>query len=312
MDILNDILDTLNFRSAVYFVTDFTPPWGVSVPEHPQAARFHLVLQGSCHVRFASGTKLELHPGDLVLIPRGRSHVLTDSPDREAAQLETLLARTGYNGEGSFIIGEGDTGTSTRMICGHFAFRQGADHPLLRALPEYLVSSTALRTGQPWLEEILRLISTGVTTGEMGSTSAVTRLSEVVFIELLRFGVGQCESLKSVLEAFRDQQIGKALELIHARPEHPWTVEGLAAEVYMSRSRFAERFSELVGLGPMAYLTEWRLQKSLPLLETSHCSVKQIAGLAGYRSPAAFTRAFSGKFGLSPRQYRQQYQPKFA
>ena len=73
----------------------------------------------------------------------------------------------------------------------------------------------------------------------------------------------------------------------------------------MSRSRFAERFSDLMGTGPMAYLADWRLQKALSLLDDSRCSVQQVALRTGYRSPAAFTRAFAGKFGVPPTEYRR-------
>ena len=74
----------------------------------------------------------------------------------------------------------------------------------------------------------------------------------------------------------------------------------------MSRSRFAERFSQVMGLGPMSYLADWRLQKALALLDSSHVSVQQVAHAAGYQSPAAFSRAFSSKFGVAPSAYRRQ------
>ena len=305
MDVLDDILDTLDLKGVLYFRTDFSPPWAVAVPDLGQAARFHLVVQGGCHVAFASGASVDLRPGDIVLIPRGRSHVLADRPGRSAPPLETVLEAAGFDGHGVFAVGDSDPNASTQMICGHFSFRGGADHPLLRALPEYLVITGATRARQPWLDEVLRLLAQRVFSDDIGSATAVTRLSEIVFIELLRNGIGQSDVLKSLLEAFADRQIGRALELIHGEPAHPWTVETLASRVAMSRSRFAERFKHLVGTGPMAYLSDWRLQKALALLDTSRASVKQVAGQTGYRSPAAFSRAFSGHFGLTPSEYRR-------
>lgn len=306
MDVLDDILDTLDLKGALYFRTDFTPPWAVTVPDYAQAARFHLVVQGRCHVQFASGAAAELGPGDLVLIPMGRSHVLADSAGRKPAMLETVLSESGFRGNGVLVLGEGDAAAATQMICGHFSFRSGADHPLLRALPEYLVVSAATRARQPWLDEMLRLVARKMFSEEIGSPAAVTRLSEIVFIELLRLGVGQCDDLKRIIGAFQDRQIGRALQLIHEQPEADWSVDSLAGAVGMSRSRFAERFSQLLGLGPMSYLADWRLQKALALLERSHFSVQQIAHAAGYRSPAAFSRAFTGKFGVAPSAYRRQ------
>ncbi|RMF10818.1 MAG: AraC family transcriptional regulator [Alphaproteobacteria bacterium] len=308
MDVLNDILDTLNLSGALYFRTDFSPPWGVTVPEHPQAARFHLVVQGTLHVRLNSGAAVDLHPGDLILIPRGASHVMMDVAGRAAPPLETVIRDSGYDGGGVFVLGEGDPNASTQMICGHFTFRRGADHPLLQALPEFFVTSMSARARQPWLDEVLRLVTQRIFSDELGSAASVTRLSEIMFIELLRTGIVQHPDLQAVLEAFRDPQIGRALQLMHKNPEQPWTVQSLASAVGMSRSRFAERFRSLIGVGPMSYLSDWRLQKALALLDESRHSVQQIAAQTGYQSPAAFTRAFSGKFGVAPSAYRQSLQ----
>ena len=110
LDILNDILDTLDLQGVFYFRTDFSAPWAVEVPDLAQAARFHLVVQGTCHARFASGAEVDLMPGDLVLIPRGRGHVLSDRADRAAAALETVLDQSGYDGQGVLVVGQGDPG----------------------------------------------------------------------------------------------------------------------------------------------------------------------------------------------------------
>jgi len=305
MDVLNDILDTLNLKGALYFRTDFSPPWAVTVPDLDQAARFHLVVQGTCRIEFPSGASVDLGAGDLVLIPKGRSHVLADQAGRTAPPLETVLDNVGYDGEGVLVVGDGDPNSSTQLICGHFNFRRDADHPILRALPEYLLTTASMRARQPWLDEMLRLVAQRVFSKDIGSKASVIRLSEIVFIELLRVGIDQSEELCSILEAFKDRQIGQALQLIHAKAAEPWTVESLASEVGMSRSRFAERFSDLMDTGPMAYLSDWRLQKALSLLDDSRCSVQQVAIQTGYQSPAAFTRAFSGKFGVPPREYRR-------
>jgi len=305
MDVLNDILDTLNLKGALYFRTDFSGEWAVTVPRLEQAARFHLVVQGHCRIQMESGEAIDLGPGDIALIPKGRSHILADDAGRDAPDLETVLEDVGYDGEGVLVVGEGDSHAATQMICGHFTFRGGADHPILRALPDYLLTTASTRAREPWLDEMLRLVTRRVFSEELGSSAAITRLSEIVFIELLRVGISQSDDLRSVIDAFRDQQVGRALELIHSRPAEHWTVEKLAGAVGMSRSRFAERFSEMVGTGPMAYLSDWRLQKALCLLDTSRFSVQQVAIQTGYQSPAAFTRAFSGKFGLPPTEYRR-------
>ncbi len=305
MDILDDILDTLNMKGVFYFRTDFSPPWGIKVPQLEQAARFHLVVEGTCYIRFPSGNSAYLNAGDMVLVPHGATHSISCTPETPICDLETALTTAGYKNDGVLVVGDGDPSATTQMICGHFSFRKDADHPLLRALPDHLLVRSSDRAKNQWLDQTLRLVTQCVFAENLGGVATVTRLSEIVFIELLRTGASNHPNFGEVMKAFTDGQIGRSLLSIHQQPAMPWTVASLASEVGMSRSRFSERFSELVGTSPMAYLSDWRLQKALALLDTSGYSVQQVSGQIGYLSPAAFSRAFSGKFGVSPTHYRR-------
>ncbi|MEO1134990.1 MAG: AraC family transcriptional regulator [Pseudomonadota bacterium] len=307
MDVLDDILSSLALKGALYFRTDFSAPWATTVPALKGAARFHLVVEGRCFVAVAGGARVELGPGDLILIPAGREHIIAHEETDAAAPLETVLADAGYDGEGVLVAGSGDQSATTQLICGHFTFRDGADHPLLRALPSQLVFSAADRARAPWLDDILRLLTKRVFDAGPGGNVAVTRLSEAAFVEMLRHGAGAAPEMGAILAALQDKQIGRSLTLMHARPHEMWTVESLASESGMSRSRYAEKFRTLIGMSPLAYLSEWRLQKALALLDNARCSVQQAAAQTGYQSPAAFTRAFTAKFGAPPTQYRRQH-----
>ena len=305
MDIIDDIFSTLDLKGALYFRTDFTPPWGTTVPEYKNAARFHLVIQGQCYVRVNNGPSQKIEAGDLILIPRGASHILSDQPVDNAPPLESVLEDAGYTGDGVLTVGSSSKNTSTQLVCGHFTFRTGAAHPIIQAIPEQLKTSNADRAKHPLLDDVLRLISQRIYADELGTTAFIKRLSEIVFIELIRSGIGNDPAMETILKAFTDPKISHSLNLIHAKLSEPWTVEGLATEVAMSRSRFSNRFSELMGIGPMTYLADWRLQKALALLESSRLSVQQIAIQIGYQSASAFTRAFSSKFGNSPTDFRR-------
>lgn len=304
MDVFADIFSTLNLKGALYFRTDFSAPWGVTVPEYESVARFHIVVQGRCFVTVGQQT-IELNAGDMIMIPRGSSHVLADSRETKPFPLEKILSQTGYDGEGILTIGEGDSKASTQMVCGHLSFRDKANHPILQSLPEHLMLSNSCRAKHALLDDILRLIVQRIFSDQLGSEASITRLSEIVFIELLKSGLNEDERLVSIMNAFQDPKISQSLRLMHAKPEHPWTLASLAAEVAMSRSRFAHRFHQLVGVAPMGYLSDWRLQKALSLLEASQLAIQQISLQAGYQSASAFTRAFTAKFGQSPTEYRQ-------
>ena len=305
MDVLNDIIDTLELKGALYFRTDFSPPWAIAVPRYEKAARFHLVVQGRCFVKPRSGAPVELSAGDLILIPGGADHTICSAPDEQSAPLESVIADAGYKGKGIFTLGDGDDAASVQMVCGHFTFRAGADHPLLRALPGHLHVTNAVRAKNAWLDEVLRLIVRQIFAEPESSAATITRLSEVIFIETLRACQDQSTELAQIIGAMKERQIGEALLLMHERLNEPWTMEKLAAAVGMSRSKFAEQFREAVGCAPMSYLTDWRIQKAISLLSASQLSVQQVAAETGYQSPAAFTRAFSQKMGVSPKEYRR-------
>ncbi len=305
IDVLSDIFETIRLRGTLYFRTDYSPPWAITVQEYAKAARFHLVVQGRCHVALPSGRTADIGPGDLILIPRGQTHVLADSAERRPAPLEQVMRESGYDGRGAFALGHGDPKASTQMVCGHFDFSEGADHPLLRALPEVIVMTPADRARQPLLDDTLRLVARRAFSDTLGAAAAISRLSEVFFIEVVRASIQQSPELSRVLEAMTDPQIGRALELIHKDASRQWTVESLASELGMSRSRFAERFSELMGEGPMSYLADWRLQRALVLLGRPHVNVQTVAAKVGYLSAAAFTRAFAQKFGAPPSDFRR-------
>lgn len=303
-DVLSDILDTVALEAALYFRTDFHPPFGVAVPTYRRAARFHLIVQGQCVIRLDNGNVVTALPGDLVFVPHGSAHVLASDRDIRCKPLNDVISEAGFTGQGPFIVGSGPPSESCQMVCGHFSFAEGADHPLLRALPEALHISAADRASHPMLDDVLRLLVRRMFGDAPGAAASVSRLSEVLFIEVARAGLAQATELGRMMAAIDDPQIGRALAMIHADVAAPWTVERLAAAVAMSRSRFAERFSALVGSGPMAYLAEWRLQRARDLLLAPKASVKEIAARVGYQSAAAFSRAFAERFGRSPRAYR--------
>lgn len=307
MDLLSDILDTLVLRGQLYFRTCFNSPWAISVPDQPGTVRFHLAMQGECYISVDSGQEILLRQGDLVLIPAGSGHILSDRDKHKPAALDNVLAETGFTGEGTFTVGKGDSNAATQLMCGHFTFAEGSNHPVLRAMPPMLHVSAAVRANAFWLDEALRLMARQVMSETPGSQSAIRRMSEVIFIETIRCCANQSPELARLMEAFTDPKISRAIVAMHKAANERWTVESLASEAAMSRSRFANRFQELVGCGPLGYLAEWRLQRARSLLSGSSISIQEIAGQVGYQSAAAFTRAFANMFGESPTEFRRSF-----
>ena len=304
MDLLSDILATIRIRGTLYFHTAFTPPWGIRVPIHGRAARFHIVVQGHCHAGLDGGASHDLRAGDMVLFPRGAAHLLTDIATREVVALDQVLADSGFSGEGALVVGGPATDAPTQMTCGHLSFADGADHPLLRALPDEIVIRRETRDRHRWLDDTITALSREPEFGAAGAAATVNRLAEILFIEIVRAATETVPSLSRVMAAISDPRVGRALSAIHHDPAHDWTLDTLAGEAALSRSRFAERFRDLVGLAPAAYLSEWRMQKARALLVDTPDAVGAIAARVGYRSPSAFARAFADAFGASPSAFR--------
>lgn len=306
MDLLDDIMRTLDLKGSLYFRTHFTAPWAVTVPAYAQAARFHLVVQGTCYIAVEARAPICLGPGDMAMIAEGRQHVLSADGKTRAPPLETVLEDAGYDGNGVLVVGDGAPSAATQMVCGHFNFRPQAAHPLLSSLPDLIHLRVADRSKAPWLDDTLRMITRRMFAGELGASATVTRLSEILFIEILRSNLIESERLQHIVTGMNDRQIGQALSAIHNDPATAWTLESLAHLVGMSRSRFSDRFTQLMGVSAMAYLTNWRLQKSLELLDQTQFSIQEVSNRAGYQSAAAFSRAFSSRFEVSPKAYRAQ------
>jgi AraC-like DNA-binding protein len=303
-DVLSDILASLKLKGSLYFATEFSAPWGVRVPRLGDVTRFHLVMRGGCWVKVGREEEpTHLESGDLVLVPHGAEHVLSDVPRRAAVLVDDVLKRAGFKGRGSLVFGGPDRGMPTRLLCGHFEFEEGLSHPFIRKLPARIVIRRDEAARHPWFEDVLRLIEGEARTGRPGSEAVVMRLSEILFIQSVRVWAEDSGHPPGVMAALADAAIGRSLASFHGDPGRAWTLESLAREAGLSRSLFAGRFRSLMGLTPMQYVASWRVQEARELLRREGATLGEVAGLVGYASVAAFSRVFKKWVGASPGRY---------
>jgi len=136
-------------------------------------------------------------------------------------------------------------------------------------------------------------------------SAIVERLCDALFVYVIRSVLARLPSDRATwLRALVTPKIGDALQLIHDDPKRDWSVATLAARVGMSRSAFAERFAAVVGVAPVQYLIQWRMQKAATLLRPSDAGMAEIASQVGYASNVAFAKAFKRSMGLPPGEYR--------
>ena len=153
----------------------------------------------------------------------------------------------------------------------------------------------------------MRLIDAEAAEPKPGGEAVITRLSDILVIQAIRHWLEHDPGAKrGWLGAIQDPQIGTALTLIHRDPGRDWTLDSLAREVAMSRSAFAERFSRLVGEGAGQYLTHWRMHLATEALQRDGTTAAELAERYGYRSEAAFSRAFKRVVGKPPGAVRRE------
>jgi AraC-like DNA-binding protein len=204
-----------------------------------------------------------------------------------------------WHGDRYASISHGADGAPTTMICGAVRF----DHPmaerLVALMPDILHVPVSPLTAR--LHDTLRLIALEVEETRPGGEAVITRLADVLVVQVLRAWLSHDPAARTGwLGALADPDIGRALALVHADPARDWSVAGLAHELTLSRSTFAARFTALVGEPVMAYVTRWRMLVAHDRLRTEDTTVAAVAAAMGYRSEAAFSRAFRRVVGTPP------------
>ena len=138
-----------------------------------------------------------------------------------------------------------------------------------------------------------------------GQQALLDRLLDVALVQVLReHFTADDTSAPAWFRASGDPHVGAALRAMHAEPARQWTVADLAAEAMLSRSAFARRFTDQLGVGPLAYLTEWRMALARERLRDSDDRLAAVARSLGYGSEFAFAAAFKRHHGAAPGRWR--------
>jgi len=301
MDIVSDVLDLLKLESSLYFRTAFHEPWGICVPTFENVARFHFMHRGRCWVSVGE-EKITLNQGDLIIIPHGREHSIHNPVDAQIDSLEK--ATSDYLGEGVFTYGKQGISNDTQLVCGHWSFDKRINHLLIETLPDYIHIKRSAAT-HSWLEQTLTMIGYETEMEQPGYQQITKKLSETIFTYAIRDYLTRQKSEERFYGALLDNKISTVLQALHQSPSDHWNIEMMCAIANLSRTGFINRFTALVGMTPLQYLTHWRMQISCRLLLDSGTSIIDIAEKVGYQSEAAFSRVFKKHFEVGPARYRK-------
>ncbi|MBA3875084.1 MAG: AraC family transcriptional regulator [Anaerolineae bacterium] len=302
MDVLTDVLNTLELNGWLSSRRELVPPWRYEFAA-TKDSMFHVISSGRAYLQVEGEDKpIRLEDGDVVLFPTGHPHSLYDDPMSPL----TRLVHLDYNPQRGHQVdySEGEE-PKLLLLCGAFHFEYPHDFPLLNHLPKLIHIHGAQGHLEQGFADMIRLIARESASQQPGAEVMLKRLTELLFIQVIRLWIAQQgEASVGWIGALHDQPISAALGLIHQSPERQWKVQELAEAAALSRSAFSARFTELVGEPPMTYLTRWRMLRATRLLK-NEVRMETIADLLGYQSEAAFRKAFKREIGIPPAQYRR-------
>lgn len=314
VDPLSDVLRAVRLSGAYFYLVEAGAPWSVAamasrelvphvMPGAEHLIPYHILTAGSCWGGVEGEPQVLMEPGDVIVFPQGDPHFMSSDRGRRVGQGTPGTAPQRF----PEVLRLGPDGSrETAFVCGFLSFDVHPYNPLLSSLPRLI---HAQRIADGWLAQFPRQAIAESRGGRVGSETMLTRLAELMFIEVLRRYVEELPSQQiGWLAGLRDPVVGQALAQLHERPAHPWTLAELAHAVAASRTVVAERFTRLVGLPPMTYLTQWRLQLAAERLASGAAKVATIADEVGYESEAAFSRAFKRATGTSPAAWRRARQ----
>jgi len=306
VDPLGEALHFLRMSGVFYCRSEFTAPWALALPPFENCVMFHVVTVGECWVEVAGAAPYLLRPGELLLVPHGAGHCLTSEHGIAADNLFDLDREQVSDCYELLVLGGG--GAAATAICGVVRFDDPTAQQLLQLLPPLIaVNAWENAPETEWIQSTLRLMADEARAPRAGGETVITRLADILIIQAIRAWIARDPAAQTGwLGALQDNQIGRAIAMVHRQPARNWTLATLASEVGMSRSAFADRFTALVGEPAMRYVARRQMHAAVSWLKDDALTVGSIAARLGYESEAAFNRAFKRVIGKPPGAVRRE------
>lgn len=317
--IFSESLNSMKTAGSLLLNELYVAPWAISIPnsteltpllelnQNVHIAAFHLVRRGQIEIEIKGGNKEIINEGEMVICFSGKAHTLYQGSSKPAYPFINLM----NGGENIFKPNKDNKSQATSLICGIFILQDTLLNPLFEAMPALLKIKTdqgdyhSLST----TKNIIQLLISELDKPSFSHNYMVERYLELLSAQSIQSYIQSVpENKTGWLSAINDQMIRRVISAIHSQPDFDWSVAALAEIISLSPSRFAARFSQIMGISPMVYVTQWRMYLASKTLKETQFNVEQIANQVGYDNVAAFSRAFKRLLGLSPAHWRKQNQ----
>jgi AraC-like DNA-binding protein len=322
MDVLSDVLREVRLTGAVYFDVHAGAPWVVTtpgsaricasvMPEFEHVVAFHIIMNGRAWAQRIDEPQSAfcLDTGDAVIVARGHSHSLS-SEQGSRSEPAFGMYRQPTDDTLPFIFNQfGGQGEKARVVCAFLGCDLRPHNPILEALPPLLHVRRSSPAGLLAFD-LTRIALEESRQARAGGETILAKVSELMLLHAVRQYIDSLPAESTGwLAALGDRQVGAALRAMHAQPTQPWSLDTLAREAGLSRTGFSLRFSEVMGMPAIQYLSNWRLQLAAGMLDRQGMTIAQVAAGVGFGSEAAFNRAFKRQVGVPPGAWRRRARP---
>lgn len=291
---INAFLRRLHLGAEVYYVGQLCDAWHMTSPGGSDATSFHLVCHGEAWIHMTDGREpVRMAAGDIAFFPRDAAHtfsahaVIPQQPFdfMHPAPLDARVPGTG-------------------LLCGHLKLPAHIRRLLLAGFPEFLLIRPDDSTVGQQVRGLIEMMTEEATLNDLGVSAILDRLSDTLFLYIIRHALHREPKLSPLLAALSDEQLRTAVSAFVDAPAEAWTVERMADLACQSRSAFSERFSQMVRMTPMEFVATWRMQLATGMLADEHANMLDVALRCGYESEAAFRKAFKRIVGVPPGKIR--------
>ncbi|HEY3606301.1 MAG TPA: AraC family transcriptional regulator [Pseudonocardiaceae bacterium] len=302
MDVLTDLLWRSRAHGAAFSHSTARGVWGVRFPAAAKLA-IHGILGGEAFAWTGDASRsARVLPGDIVLVRGPSEQFMAHAPGADVIPFADQHS-SGSAGGGArrMVLGTG-SGNPTTFFCGAYTFDGELCAGLLAGLPNLTVVRP--RAGSS-LRATLDVFTTELLADAPGQQALLDSLLDVILVQALREQLAADEGTAPAwFQAMNDPAVGAALRAVHTEPARAWTVAGLAAEASVSRATFARRFTTLLGVAPLTYVTDWRMALAREQLRHSDVGLAVVAHSLGYASEFSFAAAFKRHHGVPPGRWR--------
>ena len=309
MDALSKIFEDIHLNQSEYLYLKPHGEWSFRYTEQSTMMAY-AVLQGQLTICLDAKQIIVAEVGDLILLPSGPSHECRSSTTDQLLEVFDISDLFAQNQHKEVSFGSDATQQETVILALHAHMDPIMARPLVQALPAFIhLQHKDLSTVPEWLQIGLQFLALEVQRIRRGRDKILDHLVSILLIECVRDYIDALQDSNNWLSALSHPELSNALAKIHAEPAQPWTVESLAEQCCMSRSKFATLFSQILGTSPLAYLQQHRLRLAAQYLRNGQGTIQQIAHWVGYNSETAFSQSFKRQYQMSPSQYRNNPNP---